>query len=184
MEKQFACKRKYSAKMDPEKKVSEMSIKIVYYSLQGNTDYTSERIATVTGAELVRLKPDLEPGNSGFGMYAKGGWSALSRKKVSLLSVPEHLEICDTLVIGSPVWAGTYTPAIGAFLEILNGLSAKPEKIFLFGCSSSGKSEKMFKEIEQKLNCRICGTAGFKDPLNNQERESPAIDAFAQSLLK
>ena len=162
----------------------KQKIKIVYYSLQGNTKYAAERIAKISGAELLRLKPDQEPKIGGFWMKAQGGWEALTGMKPGLQSNAEQLEDCGTLVIGGPTWAGTYAPAIGSLLEILNQCTVKPERVYLFGCSGSGKTEKMFREIARKLGCEIQGTASFLNPLSNQERENPGIDSFAESLQK
>ena len=54
-----------------------MKTLIVYYSLEGNTQYAAERIAAAIGAETLRLTPEKAYPDSGFKKYFWGGKSAV-----------------------------------------------------------------------------------------------------------
>lgn len=157
-----------------------MKTLIVYYSLNGNCDYVARRLAEQISADLEALHPEEEPPKSGGMMYAKGGWSALTHRTPKLAALSHDLLAYDTVIIGAPVWAGTYPPAVGSFLK---QAVFKAPHLYLFACSSSGNSEKMLKQLGKKVGT-VSASASFKDPLTNQDQENAAIDAFAQTILK
>ena len=56
-------------------------ILVVYYSLDGNTQYAADQIQDITGADLEQLIPEKEPTRKGFRKYAEGGFTALVHYK-------------------------------------------------------------------------------------------------------
>ena len=54
-----------------------MAAIVVYYSLEGNTAYAAERIASELGADLLRLYPEKEYPDGGFKKFFWGGKSAI-----------------------------------------------------------------------------------------------------------
>lgn len=95
----------------------DQKILVVYYSLEGNTEFVAKEIGRCTGADLLRLVPEKEIPVSGFGKYFFGGKAALTHSLTHLNPFDEKPEEYGTIVLAGPVWAGTYPPAIGTFLD-------------------------------------------------------------------
>ena len=60
-----------------------MKILVVYYSLEGNTDYIAQMIARKCGAVLERLRPENEPPKNAL-RYIIGGREAIRNEKARL----------------------------------------------------------------------------------------------------
>lgn len=135
---------------------------IVYYSLTGNTDLVAKMVAEKIGADLIKLKPEKEIPSSGFGKYFAGGRNVIFNEKPKLLNENLTLEGYDTLIIGTPIWAGSFTPPINTFLS---ENIIKDKRIFIFATHSPGsKTEKCFRKMKEKLTRnRIKETIGFDD---------------------
>lgn len=135
---------------------------IVYYSLDGNVKLLSETIAQEIGAELLPLKLKKAIKADSFMKYFWGG------KQVIMKEVPELEEFnfvsndYDLIILGTPVWAGSYTPALRSFLEQvdLNG-----KKVALF-CSHEGGSGLTITNLKNKLrNSQVISSTDFLAPL-------------------
>ena len=72
----------------------------------------------------------------------------------------------DLIIIGTPIWAGTYTPPIKTFLSE-NDLSRKA--IAIYACNSGGEAEKCFQKIAKDLpDSRLVATMSLTDPLHKE----------------
>ena len=54
-----------------------MKTMIVYYSLEGNTEFAAEKIAAKLGADLLRIQPVKAYPSGGFRKFLWGGKSAV-----------------------------------------------------------------------------------------------------------
>ena len=132
---------------------------VIYFSLEGNTHLVAKMIAERTGADLIRLEPEKEYQSSGFGKYFHGGKSVLFHEKPKLLNEDLNLNDYDTIIIGTPIWAGSFTPPINTFLS---ENMVKDKSIFLFVTNKGGDTEKCFAKMKEKLTRnQIKGTAKF-----------------------
>lgn len=61
-----------------------MKTLIVYFSLEGNTEYAANRIKEKTGADLLRLIPKKAYADKGFKKFFRGGKSAVFKDKPNL----------------------------------------------------------------------------------------------------
>ncbi|MGI6118022.1 MAG: flavodoxin family protein [Bilifractor sp.] len=158
----------------------DQKILIVYYSLEGNTEFAAKEIKRLTGADIVRLVPEKEIPKSGFGKYFFGGKAALTRSYTRLKPIEEDPKDYDTIVIAAPVWASTYPPAIGTFLNE-HRLSGKD--IFLVATSKSGNAGKTFKDLEGRLSGnQIRNVLSLVSPLKDQKEAQKEIAEFARSI--
>ena len=121
---------------------------VVYYSLEGNTEYAAQKIAEITGAELLRLEPVKEYPATGFRKFFWGGKSAVMGEAPDLEPYTFHSEEYDCVIIGFPVWAGNVTPPIRTFVRD-NDLKGK--KIAVFACESGAGAEKAFDKLKALL---------------------------------
>ena len=98
---------------------------IVYYSLEGNTKLIADNLAKITDADLLPLKVvnDL-PKNSPM-RYVNGGRDVLMKHAPALKTEIPDLSSYDFIVIGSPVWAGSFAPAIRSFAKKANLMGKK-----------------------------------------------------------
>ena len=95
-----------------------MKTLIVYYSLEGNTDYAAGKISEITGGELLRLVPKKAYPSKGFSKFIWGGKSAVMGEKPELEPYNVDLESYDLVVLGFPVWASNVTPPILSLIHI------------------------------------------------------------------
>ena len=121
---------------------------IVYYSLEGNTEFAAKRIAAQIGAETLRIEPARAYPDSGFKKFLWGGKSAVMAETPVL--APYHFDgsLYDRVIFGFPVWAGNVTPPIRTFIKE-NGLQGM--RIAAFACQSGSGAEKAFAKLKQAL---------------------------------
>ncbi len=77
-----------------------MKTLIVYYSLEGNTAYAAERIASELGADVLRLEPVKAYPDSGFRKFFWGGKSAVMAETPELLPYDFDADAYDRIIFG------------------------------------------------------------------------------------
>ncbi len=154
---------------------------VVFYSLEGNTRLIAQAIAEATGAALLELRPKREIPKKGFGKFFYGGKSVMLHEQPELQNeFPDFAEY-DTVLIGTPIWAGSFSAPVNTFLKTQ---SLVGKKIALFACHKGGGANKCFENLKKKLpGCKFLGELSLIDPLarNPEENRQKAI-AWAQSL--
>lgn len=151
---------------------------LVYYTLEGNTGYVADVLGKYDGVDVEQLKPRKEPPKDGFGKFLIGGKSALFQSDPDLQPVQANVEEYPNIILAFPVWAGTYPPAIGAFLKQYP-LTGK--RVSIIACSAGGNADKAFRKIKDKTSgSTIAGTLSLVNPLQHQEETRKKIaEAFA-----
>ncbi len=158
-----------------------MKSAVIYYSLEGNTDLIAKMISERVGSDLIRLKPESDINPIGSSKYFFGGKSVLLNEKPKLENEPIDLDQYDTLFIGTPIWAGSYTPAINTFLS---ENTIKNKSIYLFATHRGGSADKCFAKMKAKLiRNTIKGTAEFADVKQTSAIElDDRVKKFCQML--
>ncbi|HYE69345.1 MAG TPA: flavodoxin [Anaerovoracaceae bacterium] len=143
---------------------------VIYYSLTGNTDLVAKMIAERIGADTIKIKPEKEIPTKGSSKFFLGGKSVIFHEKPKLLNENLSLEGYDTLIIGTPIWASSFTPPINTFLS---ENVIKDKNIYFFATHSPGtKTDKCFEKMKEKLSRnRIKGTTGFEDVKKTSAKE-------------
>ncbi|WP_051226863.1 flavodoxin family protein [Butyrivibrio sp. MC2013] len=155
-------------------------ILMVYYSFEGNVEYISRIVSKELPADLFRLEPDREPPKKGIGKILLGGMDVVLGRLPRIVPCKYNLSDYSQIIIATPVWAGSYAPALGTFLKE-NHLQGK--RIYLIVSSSSGNADKMLLKLEDSLTGNnVVGTLSVKDPLRNEEEERPRIEAFLRGI--
>ncbi len=142
---------------------------VVYYSLEGNTKLIAENIAEEIGADILQLKPKNDIKSKGFMKYFSGGKKIIFKEKPELISYEINPEDYDVIFMGTPVWAGTYTPAFRTFFERTN-LESKCIALFCCYAGSEGRTFREFKEALKDNN--FISEMGFNDPLKHDTEEN------------
>lgn len=144
---------------------------IVYYSLEGNTEYIADKLSDALGAGKLRLIPEKAYADKGFAKFFWGGKSAVMAEKPVLKPYDLDADF-EEIIIGFPVWAGNITPPIRTFVsenkELLKG-----KRISVFACQSGSGAEKAFGKLRSLLETDdfYC-TAIFIDPKNKPSEEN------------
>ena len=157
---------------------------IVYYSLEGNTEYVVNRIKEKTGADTLKLVPRKAYIDKGFAKFIWGGKSAVMAEKPELNDYEADLTSYDRIIFGFPVWASTFTPPIRTFVSDNMDL-LKGKKIVAFACQSGNGAEKAFEKLANFIGINSFDTtAVFIDPKTRPDRKKDAeIDGFAEKLI-
>ncbi len=159
-----------------------MKTLVIYYSLEGDTKLIAEAMAQATGAELLEVKPKVDIESKGFMKYVWGGKQAFMKDKPELLPLEKNPADYDFLIIGTPVWAWTVSPAIRSFLSD-NKIAGK--KVALF-CCCGGQKGKTFNEMKMLLaGNTILGEIELREPLkHNKEADAEKAAQWALALAK
>jgi flavodoxin len=140
-----------------------MKTAVIYYSLEGNMEYIANKIASNDGADLYRIIPEKAFPTGKVSKYFWCGKSATFGERPKLVNMEIDFSKYDTVIIGSPIWAGSITPPVHSFLHD-NKISGK--KIILVAAHSGGGGEKCFAKMSEFLKDNtIIGKFEFLNPL-------------------
>ena len=143
-----------------------MKTLVVYYSLTGNTKLIAETISKELSADIESIKPEKPVNQKGFKKYLIAGKQALLKEKPAIEPLIINPDDYDIIIIGSPVWAGTFASYIKTFLS---KYIFADKKIAVFCCHGGGGNGKLFKNIKKELKaCQFIGEIEFKDPLKKR----------------
>ena len=160
-----------------------MKTLVVYYSLEGNTEYVANQIKEKTGADLLRLVPKKAYHDKGFAKFFWGGKSAVMAEKPELEAYEVDLSAYERIVFGFPVWASNFTPPIRTFVEDQRDhLSDK--KVAAYACQSGSGAEKALVKLKKAVGINAFEhTAVFIDPKARKSDDTDArVEAFCDAL--
>ncbi len=121
---------------------------VVYYSMEGNTDFAAKKIAERTGADLLHLEPEKAYPDSGFRKFFWGGKSAVMAETPALKAYAFDPATYERVVFGFPVWASNVTPPLRTFIKD-NDLGGK--RFAAFACEGGSGAEKAFAKLKAAL---------------------------------
>ncbi len=157
-----------------------MKTLIVYYSFEGNTKFAAEELEILTGADVERIEVENEPPKSGLMKFLKGGKSALSHELPEIKPLTKDPSDYEKLILMFPIWAGTYAPAIGSFIDRYH---PSWRELYLVACSKGGSPQKAFDEIAAKLpECSLKNTLHLVEPGKNQKEASAKLKFFSEAI--
>ena len=150
---------------------------VVYYSRTGMTRKVGEKIAAALQCDMEEL---IDTRNrSGAWGWLRGGGDATRSKQTAIRKIEKEPGVYDLVIIGTPVWAFTMTPAVRTY--ITEHWQCLKEVAFFCTMGGSGDA-RTFRKME-----KLCG----KKPaallaLKEQEVKAGAFDdrikAFAAEL--
>ena len=156
---------------------------IIYYSMEGNTEYVVNRIKEKIGADALKLTPKKAYSDKGFAKFFWGGKSAVMAEKPELESYDVDLSFYDRIIFGFPVWASTFAPPIRTFVSE-NREALRDRKLSAFACQSGSGAEKAFIKLAKCIGIdSFDSTAVFVDPKAKPDgKKDAAIDSFCGVL--
>ena len=147
---------------------------LVYYTLEGNTGYVASVLDQYEGIDVEQLKPQKEPPKNGVGKFLLGGMKALLRSDPELMPVNADVNSYQNIILAFPIWAGTFPPAIGAFLK---QYPFSGKNVCVIACSASGNADRAFAKVKDAVpGNKITGTLSLVNPLNNKLEATAKIE--------
>lgn len=157
-------------------------ILIVYYSLTGNTDQAAGIMKNITNADIIELQPDFdyfkvqsrkEMEDLGKQQVTEGFKPALKNPKIDVANY-------DLIIVGSPVWWNSVTPAVMSFLSQYD-LSEK--KVAPFCTCGTGAGD-FFTQFEASApDAQILeGLTLTESDLNNEEEVTETITQWLNNM--
>lgn len=158
-----------------------MSTVVVFFSFEGNTKFIAETIAETINADIIQLKTSKQYPTEGFGKFFWGGKSVIFGEKPKLINDSIDLNQYEMILIGTPVWAGSYTPPVKSFIR---QYKIQGKRIALFASHGGGGAEKCFAKLKEALRGNeFIGEIAFVEPKKNQEDSTNKAVRWASDLL-
>lgn len=156
---------------------------IVYFSLEGNTEYVAQKIREKLNARVRCLKPVKAYSTKGFAKFFWGGKSAVMAEKPELESYDIDLGEVDRIIFGFPVWASNFAPPLRTFIED-NREALSGKRFAAYACQAGSGAEKALTKLSKCLNeTAFEQTAIFIDPKAKPSEETELqIEAFINAL--
>jgi len=177
----------YNGFMETEQElggVDDMKTLVVYYSLEGNTEYAAGIIASNIGADTLRVDPVKAYPTGGFKKFFWGGKSAVMAERPKLQPYSFQPEQYERIILGFPVWAGNVTPPVRTFVQD-NLETLKDKRIAAFACQSGAGADKAFRKLKAYLDIESMeAELVLIDPKDKPSDQNQAsIKAFCDRLL-
>ncbi len=138
---------------------------VIFYSLEGNCKLIANAISKVLSSDILELKLKKEVPKKGPLKFLIGGRSAMTKASPELATTIPDLSEYDLIFIGSPVWAGTFAPAIRTFASSAH---LENKEIAFFACSGGGPTEKCISDLKSIFEGnRFVGQTNFTNPLKD-----------------
>ena len=158
-----------------------MKTLVVYYSYEGNTELIAKAISDTFKFDCISIKPVKEMKSKGFAKYVWGGGQVVMKIVPKIETININLEDYDFILIGSPIWAGTYAPPIRSFIESTN-CSNKKIGYFYTHLGGAELAEERAANVFNKQNTLV-SCLGLMEVNNHpEESESQAIE-WVKSIL-
>jgi len=115
---------------------------VIYYSHDGNCALVAEILKAELNADVFRVETLDDKKRKGLSLMFWGGSQVFRGIKPPLKPLSVGINAYDPIILGTPVWAGSPTPAIASFISN-NSITGK--KIALFCCHGGGKGKALDK---------------------------------------
>jgi len=121
-----------------------MKTLVLFYSRTGSTRIVAEKIAAALSADIEEIIDKKD--RSGPLGWILSGRDAMKKNLTEIGPLKKILSAFDLVVIGTPVWAGTMTPAIRT---VLTEQKQNLKKLAFFTSQGGEKEQKVFGELEE-----------------------------------
>ena len=126
-----------------------MATLIIYYSQGGTTELVAKTLAYNLGASMVKIH-DLK-NRDGFKNKLFASINAFREVKTDIVPARVDISEFDTIIFGTPTWAGNPTPAI---LTIIDRLNLTGKDVMLFATMDSNRGDSNIERLEEKVKMR------------------------------
>ncbi|MCE7745388.1 MAG: flavodoxin family protein [Candidatus Heimdallarchaeota archaeon] len=139
---------------------------VVYYSFEGDTKFIGDAIAKEFEADVLELTLEKEVKSKDYMKQYLGEKQVLMKTEPLLKPYDKKPQDYDLIIIGTPVWSGTYAPALRTFFRFEE---IKGKNIAFFYCFTV-KAGRVSRRMKKRLRRNdFIGDIGFKDPLKGDK---------------
>ena len=158
-----------------------MKTAVIYYSYEGNSVLVADIIKAALKADVFEIKTQDTKKRDGFIKYAWGGSQVVMHKKPKLRPLSVDLNPYDLIILGTPVWAWSPSPAIVSFIA---GKKISGKKLALFCCHGGGPGKTLEKLKALLPGNTIVGEIDIKYPSKMDKDElKKKIEDWVKNLL-
>lgn len=127
-----------------------MKTLVVYYSLTDKTHVVAQALAAELNADIRRVE-DIKKPSVSFWFYISAGFRAIRGVEAEIKPIDTSFQGYDRVFIGSPVWGGSPSTPINAFIARAD-FTGKDVVLFMTmgGDDASGALKKMTERINKK----------------------------------
>ena len=156
-----------------------MKTLVVYYSLTGKTDAVAQALARELSADVRRVE-DVEKPSVGWWFIITHALSAIRGVEAQIKPIDTGFQGYDRVFVGSPVWGGSPSTPINAFIAKAD-FTGKDVIPFMTmgGNDASGALKKMSERIEKKGG-KIIGSFAF----SSKSATNEALAAKAREMAQ
>lgn len=126
-----------------------MATLIIYYSQGGTTELVAKTLAKNLKASMVKIH-DLK-NRDGFKNKLFASINAFREVKTDIMPAKVDISQFDTIIFGTPTWAGNPTPAI---LTIIDRLNLTGKDVMLFATMDNNRGDTNIERLEEKVKMR------------------------------
>ncbi|MDR2730877.1 MAG: flavodoxin [Treponema sp.] len=154
-----------------------MKTAIVYYSLDGNCDFTARHLGKLLGADIVKIELLKEVKYKGFMKILWGGMQVVFKKTPALKPYNFDPSLYDLIIIGTPVWAGSPCSPVNS---LLSHTKITGRKIALFACHAGGPGDVMKKLKSSLEGNNIISSLDICKAVTNPEKTCQKLDEWVK----
>lgn len=157
-----------------------MKTLVVYFSFEGNTKLIAEKIAETLNADIMELQTSKNYPTGGLQKYLWGGRSVIFGEKPELVNKSIDLKQYEAILMGMPVWAGSFAPPVKSFIS---QYAIQGKRVGLFACHGGGGARKCFTKLKKELSGNeFIGEIDFVEPKKSPEANLTKAVKWARGL--
>jgi flavodoxin len=156
-----------------------MKMLVVYYSLSGKTDVVAQALAKELGADVRRVE-DVKKPSVNWWFIITGAFSAIRGAESEIKPIDTDFRGYDLVFVGSPVWGGSPSTPINAFIAKADFTGKEVIPFMTMGGEdASGALKKLSERIEKKGG-KIVGSFAFSSKNATNEELAAKTREMAQ----
>ncbi len=153
---------------------------VIYYSLEGNTALIAKAVAETMNADLLQLQTVKSIQNKGIFKFFWAGKQVMMKERPELQPFTIKPTDYELIVFGTPVWAGSYSPAFRTFFA---QYPLKGKQVAFF-CCFGGNAGKTIEALKAELSGNtFLGDIGFLNPEKTPDASVQTAKTWAKSIL-
>ncbi|MFA5857030.1 MAG: flavodoxin domain-containing protein [Candidatus Pacearchaeota archaeon] len=153
-----------------------MKVLILYYSRTGNTKNIAQLLSKELKADIEEIID--EKSRLGTLGYLTASLSAILKSNTKINKLKKNPKNYDIVIIGSPVWMGSVSPAIRTYLK---NNSTNLKKVVLF-CSMGSRPSKIFHEMSKIIGKKPLSVMSFNSKEINDKLLKEKIKDFSEEI--
>ena len=148
---------------------------VVYYSRTGNTKIAAEAIAKGLGCDIEEILDQKKRK----GLVGTAGAYLNPKAETTIQEMRHDPMDYDVVIVGTPIWWYTVTPAVIAFLKKYKGQLKKAA--FFYTCDADAKI-KAFEDMQEHVGMAPASTLALESGAIKEGTFNGALSAFIDAL--